>query len=80
MDANEREKIRIIRRLRAGTESSGGATTLIDANERKEVKISADYIDYADYGFEDDSIGRLKKGPRFAGTEASSVDRVLEVK
>jgi hypothetical protein len=51
MDANEREKIGIIRRLRAGTESSGGATTLIDANERKEVKISADYIDYANLGF-----------------------------
>ena len=50
MDANEREKIGLSRRLRAGTESSGGTTTLIAANERKEVKISADYTDCADFG------------------------------
>jgi hypothetical protein len=49
MDANEREKIGIIRGLRAGTESSGGTKILIAAKDRKvhkEIKISADYADF----------------------------------
>jgi hypothetical protein len=70
MDANEPEKIEIIRRLQTGTKSRGGTKILIAAKEhkdRKEVKISADYTDYADFDLEaDQAVSSSRARPRVA--------------
>jgi hypothetical protein len=51
MNANEREKNRDHPQVRVGWSRLEAQRFLRAAKERKEVKISADYTDYADFGF-----------------------------